>query len=118
MRIRLGGRAPVVVGFWFMYPGEERDIPASLVALLQERGVALTVVVEPVQVAPATPASLVTWADFFGQGKPPPLVKVLEENGYATPLAVASASDEELLAIKGVRPKSLAALREILARAG
>lgn len=114
MRIRLGGRAPVVVGFWFMYPGEERDIPASLVALLQERGVALTVVTEPVQVDPAAPAPLAAWADFGDLGKSLHLVRLLERNGYTTPASVASATDEELLAINGVGPKVLAALREIL----
>lgn len=118
MRIRLGGRQPVVVGFFFMYPGEEREVPAGLVALLQERGVALTVVAEPVRVDPAGPAPLVTWADFGDLGKSLHLVRLLEENGYRTPLAVAQASDAELLAIKGVGAKSLAALREILGRAG
>lgn len=114
MRIRLGGRAPVVVGFFFMYPGEERDVPAGLVALLQERGVALTVLPEPVQGEPASPAPLAAWADFGDLGKNLHLVRLLERNGYRTPASVASATDEELLAINGVGPKSLAALREII----
>lgn len=114
MRIRLGGRQPVIVGFFYMYPGEERDVPAGLVALLQERGVALTVVTEPVQVDPAAPAPLAAWADFGDLGKSLHLVRLLERNGYTTPASVASATDEELLAINGVGPKGLAALREIL----
>ena len=114
MRIRLGGRAPVVVGFFFMYLGEERDVPAGLVALLQERGVALTVLPEPVQVDPASPAPLAAWADFGDLGKNLHLVRLLERNGYMTPASVASATDDELLAINGVGPKSLAALREII----
>lgn len=114
MRIRLGGRAPVVVGFFYMYPGEERDVPDGLVALLQDRGVALTVLPEPVQVEPGAPAPLAAWADFGDLGKNLHLVRLLERNGYRTPALVVSATDEELLAINGVGPKSLAALREII----
>ncbi len=115
MLIRLGGRQPVIVGWFYMYPGEEREVPAGLVDLLRERGVPLTEVAAPVE---AIEGGIVSWETFGDLGKSVHLVRLLEANGYATPLAVASASDEELLAINGVGPKGLAALREILGRAG
>lgn len=115
MLIRLGGRQPVIVGWFFLYPGETREVSAGLVDQLRERGVALTVVDE----APALqPSRIVVWDDFGDLGKSMHLVRLLEKNGYATPLEVASASDEELLEIDGVGPKGLAALREILGKAG
>jgi hypothetical protein len=117
MLIRLGGRQPVIVGWFYMDPGETREVPAGLVDLLRERGVALTVV----DVAPAPtamqPSRVVDWNDFGDLGKSIHLVRLLERNGYATPLAVVEASDDELLAINGIGPKGLAALREILGRA-
>jgi len=42
------------------------------------------------------------------------MVRLLVENGYDTPESVQMATDAELLAIKGIGPKSLAALRAVL----
>lgn len=116
MLIRLGGQQPVIVGFFYMYPGEVRDVPAGLVDLLRERGVALTVVADAPGTLDVQP--VLVWDDFGDLGKSLNLVRLLEENGFTSPAAVARATDEELLAVKGVGAKSLATLRELLGRAG
>lgn len=118
MKIRLGGHGPVIVGFHYMYPGEERDVPAGLVDQLLGQGAPVTVVgATPASPEPTPGVPGLTWEDCGPLGKTS-LVRLLAKHGYPTPAAVASATDAELLAIKGVGGKSLAALREILGRIG
>lgn len=54
------------------------------------------------------------WLAFEELGKHLHMVRLLVENGYATPDAVRMASDDDLLAIKGIGRKALSALRSVL----
>jgi hypothetical protein len=54
------------------------------------------------------------WLAFEELGKHLHMVRLLVENGYATPDAVRMASDDDLLAIKGIGRKALGALRSVL----
>lgn len=54
------------------------------------------------------------WLDFGDLSKHMNMVRLLIANGYDTPAAVQMASDDELLAIKGIGPKALGALRAVL----
>ena len=54
------------------------------------------------------------WLDFGDLSKHMNMVRLLVANGYDTPAAVQMASDEELLAVKGIGPKALGALRAVL----
>ena len=54
------------------------------------------------------------WTEFGDLAKHVYMVRLLIENGYDTPMAVRAASDAALLAINGIGPKSLAALRAVL----
>jgi len=54
------------------------------------------------------------WLDFGDLSKHMNMVRLLIINGYDTPAAVQMASDDELLAIKGIGPKALGALRAVL----
>lgn len=54
------------------------------------------------------------WLDFGDLSKHMNMVRLLIVNGYGTPAAVQMASDDELLAIKGIGPKALGALRAVL----
>jgi hypothetical protein len=54
------------------------------------------------------------WLDFGDLSKHLNMVRLLIANGYDTPAAVQMASDDELLAIKGIGPKALGALRAVL----
>ena len=80
-------------------------------------------------VAPAPPAEPITisgsavvgddalppiWLDFGDLSKHMNMVRLLIANGYDTPAAVQMASDEELIAVKGIGPKALGALRAVL----
>ena len=54
------------------------------------------------------------WLDFGDLSRHMNMVRILIANGYDTPTAVQMASDEELIAIKGIGPKALGALRAVL----
>lgn len=54
------------------------------------------------------------WLDFGDLSKHMNVVRLLVANGYDTPASVQMASDEELIAIKGIGPKALGALRAVL----
>jgi len=54
------------------------------------------------------------WMEFGDLSKYVHMVRLLIENGYETPAAVRAATDKELLAINGIGPKSLGALRAVL----
>ena len=54
------------------------------------------------------------WLDFGDLSKHMNMVRLLIANGYDTPAAVQVASDAELIAIKGIGPKALGALRAVL----
>lgn len=56
----------------------------------------------------------VDWFDFGDLSKHMNMVGLLVANGYDTPASVQMASDDELLAIKGIGPKALSALRAVL----
>lgn len=71
---------------------------------------------------PVTDASTLTaddalppvWMDFGDLSKYMNMIRLLVANGYDTPAAVQMADDAELLAIKGIGPKALGALRSVL----
>lgn len=65
----------------------------------------------PLPVPDGLPAA---WVDFGDLSKHLNMIRLLVANGYTTPQAVQQASDEELLAIKGIGPKALGALRAVL----
>lgn len=54
------------------------------------------------------------WTEFGDLAKHVYMVRLLIENGYTTPVAVRAATDQELLDINGIGPKSLGALRAVL----
>lgn len=54
------------------------------------------------------------WLDFGDLSKHMNMIRLLIANGYDTPAAVQMAGDAELLAIKGIGPKALGALRSVL----
>lgn len=54
------------------------------------------------------------WLDFGDLSKHMNVVRLLVANGYDTPASVQMASDDELLAIKGIGPRALGALRAVL----
>ena len=62
----------------------------------------------------AAPVILDEWLVFAELAKNLNMIRVLTENGYMTPDSVRGASDEELLALRGIGPKALATLRSIL----
>jgi hypothetical protein len=66
--------------------------------------------------APSEPADALPpiWLDFGDLSKHLNMVRLLIANGYDTPAAVQMASDEELIAVKGIGPKALGALRAVL----
>ncbi len=73
--------------------------------------VAAPLVSEPAVVVAAIPDE---WLLFDELAKNLNMIRVLTENGYTTPDSVRMASDEDLLALKGIGPKALATLRSIL----
>ncbi len=70
----------------------------------------------PDEAAPVVPAEIIPdeWLLFDELSKNLNMIRVLMENGYTTPDSVRGASDEELLALRGIGPKALATLRSIL----
>ncbi len=64
--------------------------------------------------APDTGAVVVDNANWGRLAENLKLVRVLQDAGYRTPGMVQMATDEELLALDGIGPKSLAVVREVL----
>lgn len=99
--------------------------PGDLVDLSAAEALAFADKLEPVDgtpsPAPAEPTGAdelpAPWLDFGDLAKHLNMIRLLIANGYATPQAVQAASDEELLAIKGIGPKALGALRAVLGAA-
>lgn len=68
---------------------------------------------EPDDPAPAVTPTPDAW-EFDELSKHMRIVKLLIDAGYTTPDAVRMASDDELLAVKGIGRKALVALRVVL----
>lgn len=100
-------------------PGDVVDLSAAEALAFADKlepvdGAPAPVVVDPPAPADSLPAP---WLDFGDLSKHLNMIRLLIANGYVTPTAVQAASDEELLAIKGIGPKALGALRAVLGSA-
>ncbi len=97
--------------------------PGDLVELTPAEAAAFADKLEPADSTPAPISSELgdglpaAWIDFGDLSKHLNMIRLLVANGYTTPQAVQQASDEELLAIKGIGPKALGALRTVLGAA-
>ena len=111
------------MALWRVRPGysfgaENQHGPGDLVKLSVAEAAGFADKLEPAPDAelPATPDGDLPapWLDFGDLAKHLNMIRLLIANGYATPQAVQAASDEKLLAIKGIGPKALGALRAVL----
>ena len=100
----------------FTFGAFNQHKPGVLVELTEFEAGGFLDKLEPVEsgIAPDDNAIPLPWFDFGDLSKHMNMVRLLIANGYGTPASVQMASDEELLAIKGIGPKALGALRAVL----